>query len=52
MMWQLQIMIAVLATELGINVLFAGLCMWAALGLSARWFAVLSAVLYLALAFV
>jgi len=34
-----------------INLLFAGLCLWAAFGLSPRWVAVLSAMLYLCLVF-
>lgn len=51
MTWQIPTILAWLCTAQGINVLFAALCLWAAFGLSPRRMAVLSAVLYLALAF-
>jgi hypothetical protein len=52
MEWQFQLVLAWVFTASNINLLFAGLCVLAAAGLSARWFAALSALLYLALAFV
>ncbi len=51
MMWQLQLFLAWCMTAQAVNLLFAGLCLWAAVGLSPKWMAVLSAILYLALAF-
>ncbi len=52
MMWQFQSLLAWCASAQAINLLFAGLCLWAAFGLSPRWMALLSTVLYVALAFV
>ena len=52
MMWQIQPMLAWMFSAQAINLMFALLCVWGATGLSARWFAILSALLYLALAFV
>ncbi|QMU58543.1 MAG: hypothetical protein GKR98_10275 [Boseongicola sp.] len=45
-------LIGLKATAQAIIILFAGLCLLAAMGLPARWFAVFSAVLCLTLAFV
>lgn len=52
MEWQFQLVLAWILTAPAINLTFAALCVLAAFGLSVRWIAVLSAVLYVALAFV
>lgn len=52
MLWQLQLLLAGLMTVQYLNLLFAVLCVMAALDLPPRWVAVLSAVLYVAMAFV
>lgn len=52
MEWQYQLVWAWFFTASAINYLFAVLCVLGAFGLPVRWVAVLSAVLYVALALV
>lgn len=49
-MWQVQFILGWVALAQGLNMAFAALCVWAAFGLSPRWFALVSAGLYLGLA--
>ena len=51
MMWQFQSLLAVVLTPQAINLAFALLCLAVALGLCARLVALVSALLYVALAF-
>jgi len=52
MLRHLQLFVAWFMTARILNLLFAILCVLAALGLPPRWVAILSALLYVALAFV
>ncbi len=49
-MWQVQFLLGWVVSAQGINTAFAALCVWTAFGLSPRWFALISAGLYLGLA--
>ena len=47
----MMMLLQVLLTAKGLNLAFAALCVWGALGLCPKKFAMLSALFYLALAF-
>ncbi len=52
MMWQLQALLAYLTGPEGSNLIFALLCLWAATGRRLGTCAILSALVYLGLAFI
>lgn len=52
MLWQLQLYFTALMTAQILNLCFAGLCICMACGMCPRWAAIISAGLYIALAFV